>query len=500
MNTWRRFLRWSDGISKAEVAALSVAVTLVAAMSVAYPIRSDRASVGAGSATDLGFGEDEFGAGNGAEGGDVGPGGTGAGGTGRGGTGPGGTGPGGTGPGGTTLRATDQGVTATEVKIGFVINNLGGLQGSGMAQGLREDVQDVVEAYVSRVNKTGGIGGRKVKAEFAQQDPLNANSVQAACVELAEQKKVFGVVNPIGTDPCYALKYKLPHTTENLQRQKDLLKRAPYEASTYINGDRSDLNWVHEANAAGFFTKEYDGRPPVFGLLAHANTEPGPGHVEETLKPALKSIGVEIAAEYRITPNPARAASEMALAVEAMKQKGVTRMFLSIGFIDVTNFLNQAESQLFRPKYFASDLGSHTQNFQAQNFNPTQWDNTEAVTSTHSGQSAAGKPLSAAAKACSDILVAEGVPGIKDDSDLIAITYCDTFFVMVAAARAAGPELTRPAWGQALQQLGEFPSAYTALSVFGPNKFDGGDKVARIRWRSSCRCWVQVSDFKPGFG
>jgi hypothetical protein len=318
-------------------------------------------------------------------------------------------------------------------------------------------------------------------------------------VQLGEQDKVFGVVDPLSTDPCYAVKYKLPHTTENLTRKQALLDRAPYEASTYIDVDRGDVDWVHEAGAAGFFKTEYDGRAPVFGLLAHTNTDPGPGHVEQTLKPELDKAGVKIAAEYRITPNPAKAATEMAQAVFAMKQAGVTRMFLSVGFLDVANFLNQAESQQFRPKYFASDLGSHTQDFQAANFNPNQWDGTQGVTVTHSGQTSAGKPLSPETKACSDILVAAGLPGIKDESDLIAITYCDTFFLLTTAARAVGPNLTRKAWGQALQKVGNFPSAYSALSIFGPGKFDGGDKIARVQWKSSCRCWWQVSDFKPGF-
>jgi ABC-type branched-subunit amino acid transport system substrate-binding protein len=517
MITWRRLRRWLDSISKLEVASLSMAFTLLAALTVAYPLQAPRTAgddtglSATGAGQDSGGFDSDAGSGLDPNGAASAAGGAGAGGNGSGAAGPSGLGGNGTGggagttgttrPGGPTvpLRATDQGVDATSVKVGFVINNLGGLQQSGYAQGLRGDARQVIQAYVDKVNATGGLSGRKVAPVIAEQDPLNANSVQAACVQLGEQDKVFGVVDPLSTDPCYALKYKLPHTTENLARRTDLLKRAPYEASTFINVDRSDVNWVHEAQAAGFFAKEYDGRPPVFGLLAHVNTEPGPGHVEQTLKPELDRAGVRIAAEYRITPNPAKAATEMAQAVFAMSQAGVTRMFLSVGFLDVANFLNQADGQNFFPKYFASDLGAHTQDFQAANFNPHQWDGTEGVTSTHSGQSAAGKPLSAEAKACSAILEAAGLPGIKDESDLVGITYCDTFFLLVAAARAVGPELTRKAWGQALQRLGPFPSAYSALSVFAPNKFDGGDKVARVRWKSSCRCWVQESDFKQGY-
>ncbi|HZQ26135.1 MAG TPA: ABC transporter substrate-binding protein [Acidimicrobiales bacterium] len=394
--------------------------------------------------------------------------------------------------------ATDQGVTAKDVKIGFVINNLSAIQKAGFAPAMRTDVPQVIQAYVAAVNKKGGISGRTVTPVIVQQDPTNPATGQAACVQLGEQDKVFGVVDPLSADPCYAVKYKLPHTTENLTRKQALLARAPYEASTYINIDRSDVDWVHEASAAGFFKDSYDGRPAVFGLLAHVNTDPTPGHVEQTLKPELEKAGVKIAAEYRIEPNPAKAATQMAQAVLAMKQAGVTRMFLSVGFIDVANFLNQAESQSFRPRYFASDVGSHTQDFQAKGFNPKQWDGTEGVTSTFSGASAAGKPMNAQTKMCSDILVAAGLPGIKNESDLAAITYCDTFFLMVAAAKAAGPNLTRPAWGAALQRLGQFPSAYTAQSKFAPGKFDGGDKVARIQWKASCLCWTQMSDFKVG--
>ncbi|HZQ26134.1 MAG TPA: hypothetical protein VFA94_00425 [Acidimicrobiales bacterium] len=518
MNTWRRLIRWLDSISKVEVASLSVALTLLVAATIAYPLRAQRTLNDSGT-TGVAAGPDGStdgtavdGSGGTGAGGGLNPDGTpvaGNGGTGAaGGPGGPGSGPGGTptsavpgtpGGGSAPLRATDQGVDAQQVKVGFVINNLGGLQASGYAQGLRSDVKQVIQAYVDKINNTGGLSGRKVLPVFAEQDPLNANSVQAACVQLGEQDKVFGVVDPLSTDPCYAVKYKLPHTTENLTRKQALLDRAPYEASTFIDIDRSDVDWVREAASAGFFKTEYDGRAPVFGLLADMSTDPGPGHVEQTLKPELDKAGVKIAAEYRIDPNPAKGATQMAQAVLAMKQAGVTRMFLSTGFLQVANFLNQAQSQQFFPKYFASDLGAHTQDFQAQNFNPNQWDGTQGVTATHSGQTAAGKPISPQTKACSDILVAAGVPGVKDESDLIAITYCDTFFLLTTAARAVGPNLTRKAWGQALQKLGAFPSAYSELSIFGPNKFDGGDKIARVQWHASCRCWQQISDFKPGF-
>lgn len=80
--------------------------------------------------------------------------------------------------------AQDPGLTATSIKIGMFAP----LSGANMAYGF--DVANAAKMYYDKINKEGGIHGRKIEVVL-EDDRCNANDLVAAVKKLVEQDQVF---------------------------------------------------------------------------------------------------------------------------------------------------------------------------------------------------------------------------------------------------------------------------------------------------------------------
>lgn len=83
-----------------------------------------------------------------------------------------------------TARSQEPGLTPTSIKIGL----FGPRSGASMAYGF--DVMNAASMYYDKINKEGGIHGRKIEL-VVEDDRCNANDVLAAIKKLVEQDNVF---------------------------------------------------------------------------------------------------------------------------------------------------------------------------------------------------------------------------------------------------------------------------------------------------------------------
>lgn len=81
-------------------------------------------------------------------------------------------------------QAQDPGITATSIKLGVFAP----LSGNSMAYGF--DVLNAAKMYYDKVNKEGGVHGRKIELVI-EDDRCSANDLLAAVKKLTEQDKVF---------------------------------------------------------------------------------------------------------------------------------------------------------------------------------------------------------------------------------------------------------------------------------------------------------------------
>lgn len=391
--------------------------------------------------------------------------------------------------------ASDQGVSETEIKVGFLIPSIAGLGNAGAAAtNSRTDLEEVIKAYVDQVNKNGGVSGRKLTYVTVEADPVNASSQQAACITLTTDEKVFAVFDTASTlgvaQNCYAQKGVILTTTasqtnseQNFQRNGGML------ASSGASQNRVLRNWTDLALAAGHIG-------PGKGKLGILSTEcaPDPEAIDGDFKPYLKEKGVEYL-DVRLSCDLATAQQQVSGAVLQFRQAGVDRVLPAAIFVTVNNFLQAAQSQQYRPTYYCSDMWGMCLDIFTSNFPDAQWDGAKGFTFSHSGEDKAGMPLSAPVQRCSKMLTDGGVPGVTEQmgKDAGAVAICDSFFLWVTAMRNAPPNPRRADFPAALAAVGEsWESAYAGRATFGPGKFNGGDDYAPVTWGGDCSCYTQT--------
>lgn len=397
-------------------------------------------------------------------------------------------------------RASDRGITADTIKIGFTIVNAAGLGNLGFSPGLRNDIPQVITALVDAANKRGGVNGRKIVADPVRVDPLNPSDQRAKCLQLIEDHQVFGIVDVVGfvhkpAQSCVSIEHDTPFVHSNPLSTAFMKQGAPYDVSLTNDQNRMMFNWVQSAKALGYLdpAKGFKG----LGLLVD---ECVPEAVDGPtgLRADLRAAGVPDSkvSEFRFPCDLTQGLLQASQAVLQHKQAGVNLVFPGTTYTTIQTYLANAKSQGFGPTYFASDYRGMPRDAQAKSFEPDQFDRTRAMTILHSGA------LSAPAKACSKTLTDHGLPPITNyDTDTEALSLCENLDLFVRIAAAAGTNPTRLSWGNAVQTIGKVSPATIDTATFDrPGKVSGGDTLSIVEWRRQCTCWVQTRGFQPAYG
>lgn len=411
------------------------------------------------------------------------------------------------------LNKSDQGVDETSIRMGFLTVNLRGLEVTGYAPPLRSDINAVIDAYVDEVNKAGGINGRRIQPEKRAVDPTSLENQMEICQVMTRDLKVFSVVTTVTnirkeSQECYL--YLNPTAyTHSYPMSQEFQAGSGLDLSANRNLTRIAKEWIHAAKTDPLGSRPPDTGPflkggEVVGVLTE-NCEPSISQViKKVLIPALEAPPSKPSRIELLTTacDPGVQQAEAGQAATVMASRGVTHVLLALNYISVEAFHKTADADPTRKfKYYASDYNGVSADFFTRHWSKDQWDRVRGITVTYSGYKAAGNPTTAEEKRCSDILKRHGLPGFFEpgtnpDSHAEAAGMCDEFDIMVAAARAAGPNLTRSTWSNAGQRLGKVPTQGIPSVTFAPGKFSGGDTVASIEWHGECTCYQQISGYR----
>lgn len=411
--------------------------------------------------------------------------------------GTGGPGGGGGGGGGTSLRATDRGVTPEAITVGVLVGDATGASQLGIDTGAFSPVYEksAWQAHIDELNSRGGINGRQVRAVYAVYDALDSSKAQAACLELTQDKKVFTVFNwglydGVSKVACITERGRTPLMKGDPEATEEAFAVSRgYLSTSQPRYERAVANMAAEVHRLGRLTGKNIG---ILGRETMAS-------LPRELTAALRELGYSVAHTSRLSADTNTAQSQIPGEVQQMKQKNVGVVFMVDNLLTQSSFVQQAEVQQFFPLYAVTDVIGSAEDINTQSM-PSSFDGALGVTYIRSGEWRTNIPEAPADQRCRAVFEkrsGQQLPRNADDQRNVVMTTCDIVERFAAAARAAGPELTRDRLVGALQGLGAFQQPYTGGGSFGPGKFDAADYVRVKRWAASCRCFTVIEDFRP---
>jgi hypothetical protein len=403
----------------------------------------------------------------------------------------------------TSPPGTDQGVTASEIKVAFILVNLSGSMVNSLTNTpTPEDQRANVDAIVEAMNHRGGIACRKIVARFFEANPLDSTSLQQVCLRIAQDRPFFATDNGAfflypQLTACFADR-QIPILTPGLLPQNTQRAKYPY----IFGGGLMEVvhrNMVFALAERGWFGSGNGFRK--LGLLYRSCNSSLPGALASWVAQAGVPSGSIV--KYDVgCPAATAPPSSMQQAVLDFKTAGVTHVLTVEDEIDFPNFTTLAERQAFRPKYAVpqTQIG---QTYAAQHPDYANIADSIAITQGRSGEERTPgmAPSGAATLECDAALKAKGRQPSWTNPSGIAGNNCVALAMLKAAAEHA-PSMSRNALAAGLQATGAVDLSYP----HGPADFRAPNTTfASQNWRvakfmPSCNCWHVIErNFRPSF-
>jgi hypothetical protein len=406
--------------------------------------------------------------------------------------------------------ASDRGVTPDTIKLGIMSTSADAIGDLG-SDYKGKAMSEIAQPFVDEVNAQGGINGRKVVTAYSGFNPASADSMLAACVQQAEDHKVFASLALVGFygegEVCMANKQTPTLTPSNSAEYTLYDREQGWVRQTSMNKDRGLRNWID------WMVQSRTALPATKLGLIYTDVPEDRYVVEHTVLPYLEQKGLDVAevAVFTISSIDAMV-GEAQRAAFSFKAHGIELVLPVTNFLQMFLFVQQADLTGYVPRYSVSDFGAMATD--SVGFYPaSQWEGVTGITSTLAGQPLKGEvPDIPAAQECLAVYNAAGkrfaiVPdtGLPDPVEVTSMLQaCEHIALFADAARRAGTNPTRRSFLDAVGSTGRW-SHRVALSpplTFTPQKYDSLDSYAVVRWQSNCHgpdgCYRRIEGFRQG--
>ena len=389
--------------------------------------------------------------------------------------------------------ASDRGITPSTIRLGVVTLRSPIAERLGFALDIptHEQQQQYWQGVIEHLNRHGGINGRTVEPVFQGLETGDRDLARTICLHFTEDVKVFAVagliVDTIDYD-CYIAERSTPLITRGLAEDRQfsnglLVTLRPRTGRVMGNlaAEVARLRLVQGVDVGILGSNRYDPRGTAAKLLE--------GLVDRA---GANSSHVEMISADRGT-----SAGQIPVVVNKWRTTGIDTVLLVSDPLDSMNFVNEAESQGWTPKYATSDFGNGADQDTGVAGQGRSYEQAPGITSSRHGEMAGRVPLSAPGRECERRYTdgsGQPAPTTQGTRNFLW-EICDFLDFFAAGARAAGPDLTRAAWSREMQRLGPMPSASSGGGSFAPGKLDFADVVREVRFGYDCRCWRAATPF-----
>jgi len=391
--------------------------------------------------------------------------------------------------------ASDRGVTKDTIKIAFFIPKSDTAVGVGV--GLSDSShKKAIKPYIDQINASGGICGRKVEYVTYSFNGLDDSDKRSVCLKATQEAKVFATIDSLGFfggGHACLMENKTPYVTMTGYAEDYIKQNSPWMWSMRINRTRMIRNFSRFIKARGIANPS-----TKIGLLS----DDSEGNRKEAalLKKRLTEEGLKVAAEFVASADFTTGPTQMSDAALQFKIANVGLVLPLISFIHLTSFMNNAKAQAYKPAYAVTfDL---TLDFTTSTYPEDQFDGTQGMTDTITGQDKAKIPPIWGQQYCIDIYNKR--VGDNDATALaLGLVYCQAIELFGEALKRAGANPTRQGWTEAMGTIDSFDRvAVTGPLSFSSTKHDGGAYLASVQWHAqwegkSCKCFVMTDRPKP---
>ncbi len=377
------------------------------------------------------------------------------------------------------LTATDTGVTADSIKLGLALIDFQQLADIGVDLDAG-DVNAQWEGWAEQLNASGGINGRRLDIVIEEFLPVGNETSLAACIALTEDEHVFMALGQLfGDNPvCFTKDHETPYlsyygASEELAAQSI----APLIATGMSGEDalRASVRvFIDEGFGAGKrIGVEY---PAIASEI-----------MEGEILPMLEDAGLDIVATLvseDFAGDTQAASAAAAVGIQKLRDAGVDML---VSPSSVYGLMVALQANEFAPQVvlFSGDA-TNGGSFDAGGIDPAYIEDAIAITPdnpTREEMQADPKILE-----CIDAYNASDPEEPLDPSEMstgnlrATAQNCAAFQLFVAAATAAGPDLTAESLLRAAEQLGTIQLAGFANASLGPDKHSAGDSMRIYEW------------------
>jgi len=427
---------------------------------------------------------------------------------------------------------SSRGLSAHTINVVFPVVSLNSLAGK---VGFAEDTEfgeqkKAIHLFVNQINDHGGINGRKINAIIATFTPENTSEMRALCKDWTEgSPAAFAVLDGEGTwygtnELCVTQEGKTPFIGQWTTVSNWTTEGSPYlwwtgPADTQIL--QAVVNW-------GLATGLLGGRHKV-GVVV-GNQASDQLSLREYLLPDLRRAGVTPVVETvdDMPTDTAATDAQAPLAIQKLKSDGVDSVIPLLTFNAFFPVLQAETEQSYFPKLLLSDYASSIESALSLVAVPYRSALTgqEGLTTETLGGVDDTRPESEGGydpgvRSCFDTWhkaypeIPKGNKNFYIEEQGPVQGWCQEIRLFATAAKAAGRNLNRRTFVEAMSKIHDYPGGYSPILTFGPEKFSGPTKFRIVKLRdntppsSLCAtpkdednvpvgtCWVVMQGWRP---
>lgn len=412
---------------------------------------------------------------------------------------------------GTVVSSTadvDRGVTAKTITLGAVAYRQDSFAQFGLSSLGGRPAAELLKPFVDDLNAHGGIAGRHVTLAVSEFSPLVPAEAQTACVDQADDKKVFLTLAEVSLvddaqEQCLA-SHQTPVVTSNSSSLADLAADGGWVHQIVMSRDRMFKNWVDWLVSSGVATPA-----TKIGLL-HAESSEDNALAADVFAPYLRQKGLNLVAQAGFSGlTIASAGADAQTAAAHFRDAGVDLVLPDLDFLRSYLFLQASTALGSSTRFSVSDLGQLTLSV-STSFYPPTFAGTRGISAYTNDITAAGKAApSPELQRCLDIYQAGGATlppsGIGRLAEEVQVAqFCQELGLVAHVASLAGPHLNRASFTAAFDRVTGWSdrAVLTGPLSFGPGKFDGADSYRVLEWKTDCgagdSCYAEAAPFTKG--